>query len=101
MATWSKRLSFLLYGYLNGKYVLEPAPPQDRHRWLTTYAQINQFVEVNARKRGLRLVSVFEEIEGGRISGRMALVGARSGWLPGGLGTTRCIYILERISTLE
>lgn len=97
LATLPRRFTFLLRGHLRtGKYHLAPEPPGDRHRWLTVYPQIDDFVRVNARQAGLELVRIVEELEGGRIGARAGLVAARLGLLPAGWLTQRCIYQLRR-----
>jgi len=103
LATLRRRVTFLLTGTVGTrKYDLEREHQGDRHRWLTTYAQMNRFVEENGREAGFRLVSLIEELEApwpGRIGGRAARVGAglaERGWIaPGGV-TGRCIYVLAR-----
>jgi hypothetical protein len=98
MATLSKRWTFLWRGHLGTrKYDLYPEHQGDRHRWLTTYAQNNAFIEVNAFKAGLTLERVLEEVEGGRVAkmvNRLLLL--LSGPLLDGSLIDRCIYVLVR-----
>lgn len=67
LATLTHRLSFLLRGRLpTDKYDLKRERPADRHRWLTTYSQIGDFVISNAERNGFPVVCVVEETEGPR-----------------------------------
>jgi hypothetical protein len=93
LAVYSKRIRFLNEGHLGtGKYDLLPDHQGDRHRWLTTYPQINQFVEANAKITGYRIVKVFEEIEGGPE----ALQRMVSGEVTDGRFVDRCVHILRK-----
>lgn len=97
LATLPRRIAFLLRGNLGtGKYDLAPDASGDRHRWLTVYPQINEFVCVNAREAGFGVARVVEELEGGRIGARAGLAAARLSLLPAGWLTQRCIYLLRR-----
>jgi hypothetical protein len=96
-ATLPRRLSFLWTSNLRTrKYDLLPEHQGDRHRWLTIYPQINEFVRVNAERAGFTQACIVEEIEGGRWVSRIASLAATSGILPPGILTTRCIYALRR-----
>ena len=98
MATLSKRWSYFLRGHLGtAKYDLLPEHQGDRHRWFTVYPQINSFVEKNCVVAGFSLVEVHEELEKYPLVGRFFGMLARVGWLPGGVLTDRCIYVLARI----
>lgn len=103
LATLRRRVTFLLTGTVGTrKYDLEPEHQGDRHRWLTTYAQMNRFVEEVGRESGFRLASLVEELEApwpGRVGGRAARLGSQlvqRGWLAAGGVTGRCIYVLTR-----
>lgn len=97
VATLPRRWSFLWRANLGtAKYDLLPEHQGDRHRWLTTYSQMNRFIECNASQAGLRLTCVFEELEGGPLLSRLGLGIAALNLLPGGLLTGRCIYMMER-----
>lgn len=97
LSALSRRWSFLWRGRLGTKkYDLYPEHQGDRHRWLTIYPQINAFVEANAAESGLVLERVFEELQGGRLARVLGYAAARSGLLPRGLLTERCIYVLVR-----
>lgn len=97
IASLSKRWSFLRAGYLGtGKYDLLPDHQGDRHRWLTVYDEMNQFVEANARKARLELTSIVEELEKYRLVAPIALALAKAGLVRGGLVTDRCIYVMTR-----
>ncbi|MCX7681260.1 MAG: methyltransferase domain-containing protein [Anaerolineae bacterium] len=97
LSALSRRWSFLWRGHLGTKkYDLYPEHQGDRHRWLTVYPQINAFVEENAARTGLVLEQVFEELQGRRVARVLGYVAARSGLLPRGLLTERCIYVLVR-----
>ena len=45
------RVNFLLKGKISGKYSLLPEHQGDRHRWLTIYDQITNFVKSNCDSR--------------------------------------------------
>ncbi|MEM4204978.1 MAG: methionine biosynthesis protein MetW [Candidatus Methanomethylicaceae archaeon] len=45
MTCLSFRLRFFRYGQLSGKHALLPIPQSDRHRWLTSYPQVWEFVQ--------------------------------------------------------
>jgi len=99
MAVFSKRWSYLIHGHLETrKYDLLPEHQGDRHRWLTTYTEMNAFVESAAHRHGFELVERVEEMEGmpgGRLRGALMRQAAR--WASGeGLHCVRCIYCLER-----
>lgn len=67
LASLPHRASFLLRGRLaTDKYDLKPQEPGDRHRWLTTYSQIRDFVVSNAERNGFTVGQVVEETEGPR-----------------------------------
>lgn len=93
-----RRWSFFLNGDLGTrKYDLLPDAESDRHRWLTVYSQMNEFVAVNARRRGMDIVHQIEQIEGGPVSGRVGLWASQAALLPAGFFVERCIYVIERI----
>jgi hypothetical protein len=97
MATWPRRWSFLWRGNLGtGKYDLLPEHQGDRHRWLTLYPEINDFIQFNARQVGLYLDTIVEQPEAGRIIHRIALLTGMLGILRSGQLTGRCIYIMFR-----
>lgn len=99
MATISKRWSFFWKGRLGtAKYDLLPEHQGDRHRWFTVYPQINSFVEKSSLAAGFSLVEIYEELEKYRLIGKLFAQLARMEWLPGGVFTDRCIYVLSRIS---
>jgi len=52
MGCISHRVAFLLSGRLSGKYDLLPEHQGDRHRWLTTYRQVCQFVNRHEAVKG-------------------------------------------------
>lgn len=97
LTTLSRRVLFLFSGRLGtNKYDLLPQHQGDRHRWLTAYPQVKEFILFNAEKTGLRVEKVIEEMEGGpvqRLLGysltRLRLVPVR--WFSG-----RSIYVMER-----
>jgi Methionine biosynthesis protein MetW len=96
-ATLTRRWSFLKSASLRTKkFDLLPDHQGDRHRWLTTYSQINNFVGVNAPRAGLALEQVIEEIEGGTVWGRGIRRASEIGLFPAGLQTARCIYVMTR-----
>jgi hypothetical protein len=98
LAALPRRFSFLLRGHLmTNKYDLLPEHQGDRHRWFTVYSQINRFVEQSAEKSGLRVDRVVEEIDGNRFFRVGGWAVARSGLVPQGLLTGRCIYHLSRL----
>lgn len=93
MATLPRRLSFLFRANLGtDKYSLLESHQGDRHRWLTIYHEINNFVLSNARAAGLKPTCLIEQLERGRVLPRLAMAGL----LPQGIMTERCIYILTR-----
>jgi hypothetical protein len=97
LAALPRRFSFLFGGHLmTKKYDLLPDHQGDRHRWFTVYSQINRFVEEGAAKSGMRVDRIVEEIDGNRWFrvGGWAL--AKTGLMPRGLLTGRCIYFLTR-----
>ncbi len=97
MATISKRWSYFWRGHIGtAKYDLLPKHQGDRHRWFTVYPQINNFIEKNSVVAGLSLVEIYEELEKYPLVGRLFGMLARIGWLPGGVLTDRCIYVLAR-----
>ena len=97
IAVLTQRWSFLMSGHLGTKkYDLLPEPQGDHHRWLTIYPQINTFIEINAPRAGLDLEQVVEEMEGGRLTRILGYLATRSGLLPAGWFTGRCIYVLTR-----
>jgi SAM-dependent methyltransferase len=97
MATWPRRWSFLWRGNLGtGKYDLLPEHQGDRHRWLTVYSEMNQFIEANAIQSGFTVASVIEELESGPIANRLAFLGTSLGLVRNGALTGRCIYIMTR-----
>ena len=49
MTCLSWRFLFLKKGYLSGKYDLLPQHQGDRHRWLTSYLQICEFINYHAQ----------------------------------------------------
>ena len=52
MGCLSFRVHFLRYGRLAAKYALLPDHQGDRHRWLTSYAQMTTFVHELSRRSG-------------------------------------------------
>jgi len=97
LASFPRRWSFLLRADLGTrKYDLMPDAVADRHRWLTMYSQMNEFVAVNARRHGLALIQRIEEIEGGPLFSRLGVWAAKAAMVPDGFLVQRCIYILER-----
>lgn len=63
MSCLSFRLQYFLHGKLSGKYSLTPEFLSDRHRWLTTFHQSVEFVNVIASKNGcsVKPFYVYEE----------------------------------------
>jgi SAM-dependent methyltransferase len=53
------RLRFLRSGYLSGKYELKYEQGQDRHRWVTTLSQTDQYMRTFAQHRGLALQTIW------------------------------------------
>jgi hypothetical protein len=97
LASLARRWSFLWRGHLGTKkYDLYPQHQGDRHRWFTIYPQINAFVEANALRAGFVLERTLEEVEGGRIARLLGYLLVRTGLVPPGLLTERCIYVLTR-----
>jgi len=101
MASLRRRLSFLSSAWLGtGKYDLACAPPEDRHRWLTTYDEMNSFVTKNAQRTQLRLHEQVNEIEVGyrphRWQTALAWGLTRTRFVDQSLFTGRCLYFLER-----
>lgn len=95
LATWPRRWSFLCQGRLGtAKYDLLPEHQGDRHRWLTVYPEINQFVAVNASRAGLHWVTLLEELEFPRGWGGLVRWATVRGMVAAGAFTTRCIYHL-------
>ncbi|MEO1998600.1 MAG: methyltransferase domain-containing protein [Planctomycetaceae bacterium] len=106
MASLRRRLSFLGSAWLGtGKYNLDCAPPGDRHRWLTTYDEMNAFVFENAQRTEMTIREHVNEIEVGYRSHRWqsALVWglSRAGFADHSLFTGRCLYFLERAAQHE
>lgn len=104
MASLRRRFSYLTRASLGtDKYRLHAAHPGDRHRWVTTYDEMNAFVEANAGQAGFKVESRFEEIEVGyrphRILSAVAQRLAQRGLVPQGLVTGRCTYILTRLNS--
>lgn len=86
MASYANRLRFLFCGRLTtDKYSLPADPVADRHRWLTTYADIIPFMERNAERCGFRVERIVLESEGGRV-------GRLFSWL-----LLKCGFPLERL----
>ena len=56
MTCLSLRLQFFATGHLGGKYDLLPEHQGDRHRWLTSYSQIDAFIHHHARASGCAVV---------------------------------------------
>jgi SAM-dependent methyltransferase len=100
LAAIGRRWSFLLRADLGTrKYDLLPDAQSDRHRWLTTYAQMNEFVAVNAERLEMRVVHRIEEIEGRRLAGSIGLWAAKAALVPDGFQVGRCIYVIERVDS--
>jgi len=55
MACLSLRLQFVRTGLLGDKYRLPPEPVTDRHRWLTTYRQGQDFIRHGAARAGFSI----------------------------------------------
>ena len=98
LASWVHRLSFAIRGRLaTDKYDLRPEPSADRHRWLTSYPQMDAFVAHVAREGGFRVARVVDEVEG-RGAGRLfALALLRAGMPVRPLLTTRTMFLLLRV----
>ena len=101
MASLRRRVSFLTGAWLGtGKFDLGPTPPPDRHRWLTTYDEMNTFIAHNAQRTQMSIRDHVHEIEAGyrpqRCLTALALRMARSGILDQSLFTGRCVYFLDR-----
>lgn len=96
MATLSKRWSYLTKGYLGTKkYDLYPEHQGDRHRWLTVYPEIYEFVEYNSRKAGFKIDTVYEEYEK-TLFARFGLLLANIGLTSRGYFSDRCIFVMSR-----
>lgn len=97
LAAWRHRLSFLLHGRLaTGKYDL--APTEDRHRWVTVFPEIREFVAVLAAENGWRIRREILEVTGSRLTRAIAYLPASAGLLPASLFAERAIYLIERAS---
>lgn len=72
MACLYMRFRFLTRGYLNGKYELRPEHQGDRHRWLTTYYESCNFVNIIASRTGCS-VKQFDIIQGFQRMDRIAI----------------------------
>lgn len=55
MTCLSNRIRFLISGRLGAKYDLPTSDHGDRHRWLTSYAQMSRFIEHSADACGFSL----------------------------------------------
>ncbi len=97
MACLKQRTAYLTGGVLaTGKYDLDPEPACDRHRWLTVYPEMNNFIEENAASAGLRIERIVDEMEHGRFMSRFALACSHLGIARDGLMTCRCVYFLSK-----
>ena len=97
MATISRRIRFATTGRLGtDKYDLLPDHQGDRHRWLTTYSQVNAFISSNARKAGLRVDRVIEEMDGQAFQRLVGYVLLRLHAVPVGWFSGRSIFFMTR-----
>jgi len=97
MATLPRRWSFLWRGNLGtGKYDLQPEHQGDRHRWLTVYPEINNFVEVNSVRANMVLDVLVEQLETGFVTNWAAFFVTSLGFCRNGLFTGRCIYTISK-----
>lgn len=97
LASYSNRIRFLFSGRLTtDKYNLPADPVVDRHRWLTTHADIIPFMERNAERYGFRVEKFILETEGGRVGRIVSWFMLRCGLPLEGLLCSRVIAILDR-----
>lgn len=96
MAFLSHRVSFALYGRLStDKYDLVPAGATDRHRWLTTSRQGEQFMRSQADCGRLTLTRIVREAGGNRPGRLLACVLMRLGLPFASVLTDRTIFWFE------
>jgi len=69
MASYYHRFSFFFKGRLaTNKYDLLPNHQGDRHRWLTTSAQMDNLIIEIAKKNRFEILCIVDEVEGGRVA---------------------------------
>jgi len=91
------RIQFAAKGHLGGKYVFGEIHPQDRHRWLMSRAEIQEFARAKAAKHGfaIRLFDMTFGSSGNRslsgLAGRFA-----SSLLPRSLSTATVFALFEK-----
>jgi|SRR5256885_12538696 len=91
------RMQFAIRGHLGGKYVFSEIHPQDRHRWLMSRTEIQEFARAKSMKHGLavRLVDMTFGSSGERTlaasAGRFA-----SAVLPRSLSTATVFALFEK-----
>jgi hypothetical protein len=97
VATLRRRVLFVCSGRLGtDKYDLLPQPRADRHRWLTVYSQMNEFILFNADRAGLFVRKVIEEMEGGAVQRLVGYGLTRLHVVPVGWFSGRSIYFMEQ-----
>lgn len=100
IAVWTRRWQFLQKGNIGGKYTLLPDHQGDRHRWVTIYPEIIDFVEAQAARAGLKVTDRCEEVVVTRRPLRwlarliLAVLGPRNGAL-----IERVIFFMRRDET--
>jgi hypothetical protein len=97
MGTLQRRFWYFLKGNLNTKkYELPSSYPNDRHRWLTVYHEINSFIKTNANLNGFYIKTIYEEVPNFRYFPASCKFLTALNFLRNGLFTERCIYFLQR-----
>ncbi len=87
---WSLRLRYLT-GREMAKYVLSPAPIEDRHRWLVSYHSAARFCKTMAEKHGLGAKEII--LYGAR---RTLSIDVLLGLISKNLSAWAVMYVFER-----
>lgn len=90
------RIQFATKGHLGGKYVFSEVHPQDRHRWLMSRTEIQEFARAKARKHGLA-VRLIDMTFGSSGEGTLAASAGRfaAAMLPRSLSTATVFALFE------
>jgi hypothetical protein len=97
IAVLSIRARLFFLGRLGDKYHLPIEPRRDRHRWVTVYPEILEFVSVNASKAGFVVEVALNEIGYVPYMRKIIRVITLSGVIAGGLFTRDVFFVLRRV----